>query len=394
MTAGLLAMASAGRAIPGAARLLTAGGSGLTPLWYTTRATGVVALGLLTGTVVLGVAGVTRFASPRLPRLVTSGLHRNLSLTAVAFLAAHILTALLDTYAPVGWASVLLPFASSYRPFWLGLGTLAFDLMLALVVTSLLRARLRYRSWKAVHWAAYAAWPLALWHGLGTGTDGRLPWLLAIDAACVLAVLAALWWRLSVVGIARQRSAVVLASLVLTLATAVFVVAGPLRPGWARRAGTPAALLSHGGAGVAGTPAGRGGGQTAGGTAAAAVASITAGPFAGTIAQSGSGQNTTVTITATTSGPSRQHIVIALHGRPGDGGGIALSSGRVQVLVPGTSGAGHPAVYQGPVTSLDGNLVGAVLTGPQGSQVPVRMSLAITGPHVTGRLDLGSGGGS
>jgi Ferric reductase like transmembrane component len=392
VTAGLLAVASAGRAVPAAAGLLAAGGAGLTPLWYTTRATGVVALGLLTGTVVLGVAGVTRFASPRLPRLVTSGLHRNLSLTAVAFLAAHIATALLDTYAPVGLASVLLPFASSYRPFWLGLGTLAFDLVLALVVTSLLRARLRYRSWKLVHWAAYAAWPLALWHGLGTGTDGRLPWLLAIDAACVLAVLAALWWRLSVVGIARQRSAVVLASLALTLATAVFVVAGPLEPGWARRAGTPAALLSHSGAGPAGAPAGGAGGRTAARTGTATAASVTSGAFAGTIVQSGSGQNTTLTITA--SGPSRQHIVIALHGRPGDDGGIALSSGRVTVSVPGHGGTGHPAVYGGPVTSLDGSLVGAVLTGPQGGQVPVRMSLAITGPHVTGRLDLGSGGDS
>ena len=209
----------------------------MAPLWYTTRATGEVALALLTATVALGVAGVARFTTPRWPRLVTSGLHRNLSLMAVAFLAGHILTALLDTYAPVGWSAAVLPFSSAYRPFWLGLGTLAFDLLLAVVATSLLRARLRYRSWRAIHWTAYAAWPLALWHGLGTGTDGRLPWLLAIDAVCVVSVLAAVLWRLAGIGPPTRRLAGAGARAVFALATVIFVAIGPLRAGWAQRHG-------------------------------------------------------------------------------------------------------------------------------------------------------------
>ena len=221
-----------------ATHLAAGAGAGLAPLWYTTRATGEVALALLTATVVLGVAGVTRFATPRWPRLVMSGLHRNLSLMAVAFLAGHILTALLDTYAPVGWSAAVLPFSSSYRPFWLGLGTLAFDLLLAVMITSLLRARLRYRSWRAIHWTAYAAWPLALWHGLGTGTDGRLPWLLAIDAICLASVLATVLWRVAVVGPATRRLGMAGVGAVFALATVLFVAVGPLRPGWARRAGT------------------------------------------------------------------------------------------------------------------------------------------------------------
>lgn len=370
---------------------LTAGaGAGLAPLWYTTRATGEVALVLLTATLVLGVAGVTRFATPRWPRLVTSGLHRNLSLMAVAFLAGHILSALLDTYAPVGWSAAVLPFSSSYRPFWLGLGTLAFDLLLAVMVTSLLRARLRYRSWRAIHWTAYAAWPLALWHGLGTGTDGRLPWLLAIDAICVASVLAAVLWRLSVVGPATRRLGMAGVGAVFALATVVFVAVGPLRPGWARRAGTPAALLSHGG--QAGAPGGQAGAGTGAGTGVPAVSPATA-AFAGRIAQSGSSQDTTVTVTADTRGSLRQHVVITLRGASGQGGGIALSSGRVSVALAGPAGGGGAAsVFQGPVTSLNGSMVGAVLTGPRGQQVPVRVSLSITGANVTGRLQVTPGG--
>jgi ferric reductase like protein len=388
---------------------LLAAGTGLTPLWYTTRATGVVALALLTATVVLGVAGVNRFATPRWPRLVTSGLHRNLSLMAVGFLLAHILTALLDTYAPVGLAAVVLPFSSAYRPFWLGLGTLAFDLLLAVVATSLLRARLRYRSWRAVHWAGYAAWPIALWHGLGTGTDGRLPWLLVIDAVCVLSVLAALWWRLSLAGPDGRRGAVATASVVFSLATVVFVAAGPMRPGWARRAGTPAALLSHGGstAVVAGTSPGSSSGSAAGSGASGGAhsgdgaqageggtdARPAGAPFAGSIAQSQTGQNATVTVTADTTGQPREHIVITLHGSPGQGGGIALSSGRVSLAVAG--GQGRPAaVYQGPVTSLSGDLLGAVLAGPRGERVPIHVRLSISGASVTGRLDVTPGGDS
>ena len=213
-------------------------------LWYTTRATGVMALLLLTGTVVLGVAGVGRIDTPRWPRLLTAGLHRNLSLLAVAFVAVHVLATVLDGYAPIGWITAIVPFSSPYRTLWLSLGTVAFDLLLAVAITSLVRVRLGYRAWRAVHWLGYASWPVALWHALGTGTDSRLPWLLALDAACMAAVTCTLGWRLS---LARRRPSVLvtaLACLALPLATLVFVAVGPLQPGWARRAGTPAGLLA------------------------------------------------------------------------------------------------------------------------------------------------------
>jgi methionine sulfoxide reductase heme-binding subunit len=218
--------------------------SGPSPLWFATRATGVIALVLLTATVVLGIAGTARFATPRWPRLVRSGLHRNVSLLSVAFVAAHVLTTVLDTYAPIGWRAVIVPFSSPYRTLWLGLGTVASDLLLAVVITSVLRVRLGYRSWRAVHWLGYASWPVALWHGLGTGTDSKLPWLLALDAACVAAVACALFWRLSLPRRVPGLAVRILVCAAVPVATAVFVLVGPLQPGWATRSGTPAAQLT------------------------------------------------------------------------------------------------------------------------------------------------------
>jgi sulfoxide reductase heme-binding subunit YedZ len=156
-----------------------------------------------------------------------------------------------DSYTHIGLSAAVIPFRSSYRGLWLGLGTVAFDMMLAVAVTSLLRDRLPYRAWRAVHWLGYACWPAALWHGLGTGTDTRLPLLLALNALCAAAVAAAAWWRLSLAQPGLGRAVAITGIALLPLATAVFVLAGPLQPGWARRAGTPPALLGSS------TPAGR-----------------------------------------------------------------------------------------------------------------------------------------
>jgi len=168
-----------------------------TPLWYATRATGIIALILLTGSVVLGILVSVRYSSERWPRLVAIGVHRNLSLLVLAFLALHIGTTELDSYAPVGWFAVLVPFLSGYRPLWLGLGTAAFDLLIAITITSLLRTRIGHRWWRIVHWASYACWPLAIIHSLGTGSDTRQPIILGIGVLCVASVVVAGVWRLN-----------------------------------------------------------------------------------------------------------------------------------------------------------------------------------------------------
>src|ERR1700721_2878225 len=108
-------------------------------LWYMTRGFGLVALILLTVTMVLGLTQAVRFARPGWPRFVVSALHKNASLLAVVVLAVHITTAALDSYAPIRVVDVFVPFVGKYRPLWLGLGALAVDLLIALAVTSLLR---------------------------------------------------------------------------------------------------------------------------------------------------------------------------------------------------------------------------------------------------------------
>jgi predicted ferric reductase len=129
-------------------------------LWYLTRGFGLVALILLTVTMVLGLTQAVRFARPGWPRFVVSALHKNASLVALVLLVIHIVTSLLDTYAPIRIVDVFIPFVSQYRPVWLGLGALSLDLLIAVLVTSLLRERLGHRAWRAVHWAAFACWPL------------------------------------------------------------------------------------------------------------------------------------------------------------------------------------------------------------------------------------------
>jgi methionine sulfoxide reductase heme-binding subunit len=231
-----------------AGHLLAAASYGPSPLWYTARATGVVALILLTITVALGVAGTARLSTELLPAIVRSGLHRNVSLLTVLFIVVHVLSSVLDPYAGIKLTSAVVPFSSAYRPFWLGLGAIAFDMLLALILTSLLRSRLSQRTWRAVHWCGYACWPVALWHGLGTGTDSRLSWLLLLLGGCALVVAGAVAWRLNIAGQDLERHGLVRAAglagmAAFALATIVFVLLGPLQPGWARRAGTPASML-------------------------------------------------------------------------------------------------------------------------------------------------------
>lgn len=169
-------------------------------LWYTTRATGLVSLVLLTASVLLGLLTAGRFTSQRWPRFLTQGMHRNVSLLVLVFLALHIGSTVLDTYTSISLTAAFVPFASSYKTVWLSLGAVAFDLLIALVVTSLVRNRLGYRTWRRVHWLAYACWPVAVAHGLGIGTDRSVTWVIALTAACMSCVAAVATWRILTIG--------------------------------------------------------------------------------------------------------------------------------------------------------------------------------------------------
>lgn len=211
------------------------------PYWYVTRGLGVSTLIVLTVTVVLGILTATRWSGERTAGFVAVDLHRNFSLLAMFLLLAHIVTTVLDPFAHISVRDVLIPIGAAYRPVWLGLGVVAFWILVGVAGTSLLRERVGLRTWRLIHWAAYGSWPLALVHGLGTGSDSRAPWMVAVAFACVAAVVMAIAERLR-----DGRLITVPIRILAGVATAVFLfvagnwaLSGPFQPGWAARAGTP-----------------------------------------------------------------------------------------------------------------------------------------------------------
>jgi sulfoxide reductase heme-binding subunit YedZ len=167
-----------------------------TALWYASRSTGLVTLVLLSAVVVLGILVSRQGRLPGLPGFAVTGLHRNLSLLAVAFTAIHVLTAVADGYVSIPLTATVVPFVSGYERFALGLGAIAFDLMIAVIVTSLLRRHMNPKVWRAIHWLAYLSWPVAAVHSILASDDLRGGWELVVTIICIAAVGVAAGWRL------------------------------------------------------------------------------------------------------------------------------------------------------------------------------------------------------
>ncbi len=342
--------------------------AGPTALWYLTRGTGAVALILLTVSLVLGIVDVRRWQRPTWPRFLVDGLHRNVSLLALALLVVHIVTSVIDGFAPIRITDAILPFISAYRPIWLGLGALAFDLMLALIITSVLRQRIGARAWRAIHWSAYACWPLAFVHGLGSGTDTKLSWMLVINFACLLAVLVAAAVRTRA-GWPAQRTRRTSAAAALVAGPALLIAwlpGGPLGARWARRAGTPAALLAAARTAQIGS-------ASASSTARSAVDAPFTAQVSGTITQ-GTDANSrlVVDLRLRLSGAGDRRLHIRLEGQRADGGGVAMTASQVTL-----ASAGEPAIYNGAITSLDGTEIGAHLVRADGRALDLIASLTI-----------------
>jgi len=175
---------------------VAAAAAGSQGLWFVSRASGLVLLVLFSVVVVLGVSTRLGSAPRRWPRFVFAELHRTFALFLVAFLALHVMTAILDPFVSIGWAATVLPFLSSYRTLSIGLGTLAVDLGGAVLITSLLRRRLGFGAWRAVHWLAYLAWPVAFVHSLTAGNDLRIWWVALVEWGSAAAVATAVLARL------------------------------------------------------------------------------------------------------------------------------------------------------------------------------------------------------
>ncbi|HUY16371.1 MAG TPA: ferric reductase-like transmembrane domain-containing protein [Acidimicrobiales bacterium] len=164
-------------------------------LWYTTRATGMVTLILFTLVVTLGTLVANRVGGTVVGRFEVNELHRSVSLVALIFLALHITTTVVDSYVATGWISVLVPMTSAYRRVGVAVGAVAFDLILAVWISSLLKVRLKNETWRFIHWFSWLAFASAIVHALTTGTDAKKGVGLAIVAACAAIVLAAALWR-------------------------------------------------------------------------------------------------------------------------------------------------------------------------------------------------------
>jgi len=174
-------------------------------LWFTTRGAGAVSLLMFTASAALGLVTVARFQAAGWPRFFNYEMHRRVSLLSIVFLAVHVLTAVFDPFTRLGLGAALVPFASSYRPVQVALGVVALYLFVALIVTSLLRKHIGQRTWRAVHWASYAMWPMALLHGITAGSDAFAPWMLAVDLISIAVITAALGWRIAVGNPNRSR---------------------------------------------------------------------------------------------------------------------------------------------------------------------------------------------
>jgi sulfoxide reductase heme-binding subunit YedZ len=347
--------------------LLAAGGP--RALWYLTRASGVVALLLLTSTTLIGVLTATRWKSTRWPRFAVAGLHRNLTLLALVFVATHVATTIADGYAPIGLRDAFVPFVSRYRPVWLGLGALALDLLLAITVTSLLRRHIGYRAWRALHWAAYAAWPLALVHGLGAGSDARFGWMATLSFACLALVAIAAAVRLVRSGRPGLQLAAGAAVVGLAIGLGAWYAGGPAKRGWAARAGTPASLLKAGGTSTSAATR-----RLAASTSVVSAPVPFGGRLVGRMSTSGPDAQgaAAVAVALAVRGDVPGLIHLTLWGTALDGGGIAMQESKV-AYEDATTGV----VSTGSVVGLDGDRVVADVVSATGARLRLFLTLHI-----------------
>jgi DMSO/TMAO reductase YedYZ heme-binding membrane subunit len=351
-------------------------------LWFVTRGSGVVALILLTCSMVLGVVVGLRARSARWPRFAFADVHRNLTLVALAFVGVHVVTTIADGYAPISVVATFVPFASSYRPIWLGLGAISLDLLLALVVTSLLRHRISPRLWRALHWLAYLTWPLALVHSFGTGSDARFGWLAVLGFASLATISLAVLVRAGLGGgPSSARVGAAVAAVAAPVSVFLWYQSGPAQHGWARRAGTPAAVLAKGARG-------------AGSRKSVSLEQGASAPTSFTSALSGierevqgSGGLVTVRLALRLRGGPGGAARIDLRGLP-EGGGVSLTASGVS-FVPATT----RTVYTGQVSGLEDQHVVADVRDGAGDRLRLDFQLSIDdATHaVTGVVTTGGG---
>ncbi|ACU53937.1 hypothetical protein Afer_0999 [Acidimicrobium ferrooxidans DSM 10331] len=330
-------------------------------LWYLTRVSGLAALVMLGAVALLGIAVAGKILPSGVARFLGPDLHRRLSLTLVVVLAIHILTALADSFVPIGWTAAVIPFLSHYRRAFVGFGTLAFDGLLIVIASSLARQHLGFALWKRTHMLVWLVLALAIVHGLGTGSDTRL--------AAVLAVYGAITAGVIVLAVLRIRRDPDLAHTARTLGmvgvlgvpgvVALWARSGPLRPGWSAR--------------IDGTA------PTTATTAAVTRSSEPlGGPITATVTQTQATSATDLTIAGAIGG-TNERLTVVLTGQPSEGV-FAVSGGTVTLGTPSA-----PNLCHGSVTALGGSTISFSLACPHAT-VEGTAALAIDANGATGQV--------
>lgn len=340
--------------------------------WDVARAGGFVAYGLVTLSIVLGLVLSLRWRNTAWPRWATNDLHRYVTLLALVFTLVHTLAVWIDPFMAFGPSEILVPLASHYRPVWVALGIVASYLLVAIWLSERVQRLIGYAWWRRLHYLTFAIYGLVTVHGIGTGSDTRAGWALAIYGGSLVLIGILLAVRLLWPGPhMKPQPEMALTAVGLTALLVLWMSLGPLRSGWNATAnnghGSGARLALAGSSGVAGT----------GGTVRAFDATLQ-----GTMSQSGIGGEDTVQLDGSLSGGLRGSLRIVLQGQVSGDGSLAVSATRVEF-----SPAGNGSLYLGRVTSMTGSGFDALVTGLARDRVRLNVLLRVDpAGNVTGTV--------
>jgi methionine sulfoxide reductase heme-binding subunit len=164
--------------------------------WHLVRSSGLVAYILLVVSTVWGLFISSQFVKDWSPGPVSLTMHSTISWLSVLVALVHALLLLLDSYYSYTLGDIFIPFRGPYRPEFVGLGTLAFWLMILISISFPLQKYLGNRNWKYLHYTSYIGFGLVSLHGLFAGTDGSHLGFRVLVGIAVMLVLFLLGIRL------------------------------------------------------------------------------------------------------------------------------------------------------------------------------------------------------
>lgn len=170
---GIVLGGTAPSALRQLADLLTLQG-GMVP-WVSSRLLAFIAYGAIAGSVIYGLLLSTKLLDAVAHRPITFTLHQDLAAVGLGLAGIHGALLGLDRTVPASIGELAIPFATTYRPLWVGFGQLAFWISAAVVASFYLRRRIGQRAWRLLHYATFLAFVGATAHGIGAGTDSSGP---------------------------------------------------------------------------------------------------------------------------------------------------------------------------------------------------------------------------